>query len=349
MYKNIKLPLIKEFLIELTNNNYSLETIKNYERDLYIFSEFLKDQNIKFKKLTKATISIYKGFLKSKKYLQIFNDFQENGRNDGDISKSRSKGSRTYEKANSRLSSRSINRMLSSLRAYLKFLIDFDYKSPIPPDAVKLVKLERKESHVAEFEDLVRLVEFPSKFEKVKYVAKRNRAILELLFSTGMRISELVALNIEDIDLVNDKSDIRQNKIFITGKGKKQRFVYLTQRCKKYLIEYLKLRNDSFTALFVPTRGVRLSKKDKNKNEVRISARYIQNRIAKYRRLLGIVVPTTPHSLRHGFATYLAEKGASPVAIQRLLGHESLQTTTRYVHASDKFAQESHEKYHPLK
>jgi len=69
----------------------------------------------------------------------------------------------------------------------------------------------------------------------------------------------------------------------------------------------------------------------------------------KYRKLLGIVIPTTPHSLRHGFATYLAEQGANPAAIQKLLGHESLQTTTRYVHASDKYAQETHKKYHPLK
>jgi site-specific recombinase XerD len=69
----------------------------------------------------------------------------------------------------------------------------------------------------------------------------------------------------------------------------------------------------------------------------------------KYRKLLSIAIPTTPHSLRHGFATYLAEQGANPAAIQRLLGHESLQTTTRYVHASDKFAAESHQKFHPLK
>jgi site-specific recombinase XerD len=70
--------------------------------------------------------------------------------------------------------------------------------------------------------------------------------------------------------------------------------------------------------------------------------------IKKYRKYLGIVTPTTPHSLRHGFATYLAEKGANPAAIQRLLGHESLETTTRYVHSSDKFAQDSHHEYHPL-
>ena len=80
----------------------------------------------------------------------------------------------------------------------------------------------------------------------------------------------------------------------------------------------------------------------------RLSVNYLQAKIAQYRRRLGIIVPTSAHSLRHGFATYLAEEGASPAAIQVLLGHESLHTTDKYVHASDKFASDTHKKYHPL-
>lgn len=338
---------INDFLLELTNNNYSLETIKNYKRDLLVFESFLHKKQVPFKKISKKTITLYKGFLKSGKHPEFLEEISENGHNDADISKSRPGPPRSDETGKGGLSSRSINRMLSSLRAYLRFLIDFDYKTPLAPDAVKLIKTERKESRVAEFEDLVKLVKFPSTFEKQKFVAKRNRAILELLFSTGMRISELVSLNLEDLDLSKDRRNIRQGKIFIMGKGKKQRFVYLTDRCKRHLEAYLGMRNDRFTALFVPTRGLRAGKEDPVK--VRLSARYIQDRIALYRRLLGVIVPTSAHSLRHGFATYLAEHGASPVAIQHLLGHESLQTTTRYVHASDKFAEESHKKYHPLK
>ncbi len=340
------MPHIDDFFMELSNNNYSLETIKNYKRDLHLFSEFLKKEKISFRKISKKTITFYKGFLKSGEYYSFLAKISQETRNDGDNEKSGSKGSKNDERDKGGLSSRSINRMLSALRSYLRFLIDFDYKSPLAPDSIKLIKSEKKESKVAEFEDLVKLVEFPSEFEKNKKVAKRNRAILELLFSTGMRISELVNLNLEDLDLTPDRLKIRQGKVYVMGKGKKQRFVYITDRCKAHLEAYLKIRDDSLPALFIPFRGLRKSKD--NPQDIRISVRYIQDKIASYRRYLGIIVPTTPHSLRHGFATYLAEKGANPAAIQRLLGHESLQTTTRYVHASDRFAQKAHKKYHPL-
>jgi integrase len=105
-------------------------------------------------------------------------------------------------------------------------------------------------------------------------------------------------------------------------------------------------RNDDYQALFIPYRGLRSGTRDTY--QVRISNNYVQSKIKQYRRLLGIVVPTSAHSLRHGFATYLAENGASPVAIQRLLGHESLQTTSKYVHSSDRYAEQIHHKYHPL-
>ncbi|MBI5465489.1 tyrosine-type recombinase/integrase, partial [Candidatus Gottesmanbacteria bacterium] len=162
------------------------------------------------------------------------------------------------------------------------------------------------------------------------------RAMLEVLFSTGMRISELVSLNRNQID--------GTGRIFIMGKGKKERFVYLTQRAQYYLDQYLVVRNDNFPALFIPYSGRNVKNLRK-----RISTNYLQERIKFYREKLRINVPTSAHSLRHGFATYLAEEGASPAAIQILLGHESLATTTRYVHASDRYAEETHRKYHPLK
>jgi site-specific recombinase XerD len=159
--------------------------------------------------------------------------------------------------------------------------------------------------------------------------------MLEVLFATGMRISELCSLNRDQID--------GSGRIFITGKGKKQRFVYLTRRAQEHLERYLATRQDDFPALFVPYSGRNVTKRKK-----RISTNYLQARIKWYRERLQINVPTSAHSLRHGFATYLAEEGANPAAIQILLGHESLDTTTRYVHASDKYAEETHKKYHPL-
>ncbi len=235
------------------------------------------------------------------------------------------------------LSSYSINRMLSALRAYIGYLIDMNYNSPLTVKEIKLLKTERKHPHVAEFKDIIRLIEFPSKIEKNKVVASRNRAILETFFSTGMRISELVNLKKNQID--------HSGRIFIMGKGKKERFVYLTERAQRYIDNYLQNRGDDKSPyLFIPFRGKNADKKDK-----KISPNYIQEKIKKYRELLGINVPVSAHGLRHAFATYLAENGANPAAIQILLGHESLDTTTRYVNVSDRYAEKVYRKYHPLK
>ncbi|HEY4513835.1 MAG TPA: tyrosine-type recombinase/integrase, partial [Candidatus Paceibacterota bacterium] len=204
------------------------------------------------------------------------------------------------------------------------------------PESVKLLRMEKKHPQVSELAELVKLIESPMKFEKDKTVALRNRAALETLFASGMRISELI--NIKKVQLD------RTGKIFIQGKGKKQRFIYLTERAKQHIDNYLKVRVDDSPYLFIPNKGI--NAKNKNKH---ISPNYLQMKIKKYRELLGMNIPTSAHSLRHGFATYLAEQGANPAAIQILLGHESLDTTTRYVHASDKYAESTHRKFHPLK
>ena len=196
--------------------------------------------------------------------------------------------------------------------------------------------MPQKHARVAEFADLVRLIESPMKMETTKIVGIRNRAMLEMLFSTGMRISELLSLNRTQID--------NSGRIFIRGKGKKERFVYLTTRAKRFIDDYTIRRMDNNPALFIPYRG-----KNVNTPKARLSANYLQMTIKRYRDLLGIIVPTSAHSLRHGFATYSAEQGANPAALQILLGHESLQTTTRYVHASDTYAEKTHRSFHPLK
>jgi site-specific recombinase XerD len=308
----MNLPLFDDFLLNLKTNNYSPETVYNYERDLLVFASFLSEIGLPFEKVDKRAVAQYKAYLASQDR------------------KTAVKGL-----ISSRLGSRSLNRMLSALRSYLKYLIEMDYKVPVPPEAVKLIKTEKKHPQVAEFVDLVRLIESPSTLEQDPLVGLRNRTILEVLFSTGMRISELCRLNRADID--------QTGRIFIMGKGKKERFVYLTPRAKQILERYLSTRTDGAKALFIPYGGP-----NAKSNLKRLSPNYIQMKIKEYREKLGINVPTSAHSLRHGFATYLAESGASPVAIQILLGHESLDTTTRYVHASDKFAEETHRKFHPL-
>jgi integrase/recombinase XerC len=315
MALKILLPNFDDFLLYLKTNNYSEETIYNYERDLRVFNDFLLSESPTpaFAKISKKTIENYKAYLVS-----------------------RDRRAASGQKSDQKLTSGSINRNLSSLRSFLRYLIDMDRKVPIAPEAVKLIKTERRHPHVAELNDLIRLIEAPSALEKNKKVAFRNRAMLEVLFSTGMRISELVNLNRSQID--------QTGRIFVMGKGKKERFVYLTPRAQTHLEAYLATRDDSQPALFIPYRGLNASSSRR-----RISTNYLQAKIKQYRQKLKINVPTSAHSLRHGFATYLAEAGASPAAIQILLGHESLDTTTRYVHASDRFAQEVHQKYHPLK
>ena len=309
------LPQQDDFLLSLKANNYSLETIYNYEQDLIVFDLFLKnDVEIPFDKISKKTIELYKAFLTS-----------------------RDRRTPKLNKKTKQLSAGSINRMLSTLRKYLTYLGDMDYQIPIIPGSIKLVKMPRPHARVAEFDALVKLIESPTHFErKNREVALRNRAMLETLFATGMRISELISLNREQIDATG--------RIFIRGKGKKERFVYLTDRAKKCIDEYTSIRIDDSPALFLPYRG-----RNSGKAKARISPNYLQMKIKLYRERLGINVPTSAHSLRHGFATYLAEQGANPAAIQILLGHESLHTTTRYVHASDKYAEKTHREFHPLK
>lgn len=307
------LDLIDDFFLFLETNNYSPETVYNYKKDFLIFDSFLKSRNLRIKDMNKRIIFEFKAYLVS------------------DERKTATMG----KESELRLSPSSINRCLSAVRAYIRFLIDQEYDCPVAPDQFKMVKKERPHPNVADLNELISLIESPSILESDPVIGARNRAMLEALFATGMRISELLNLNRRDLD--------NSGRIFIIGKGRKQRFVYLTERAQLFLDQYLSLRKDNQQALFVPTKGRNI-----NKAQRRISSNYLQERIKRYREKLKINLPTSAHSLRHGFATYLAEEGASPAAIQILLGHESLNTTTRYVNASDRFAQETHRKYHPL-
>jgi site-specific recombinase XerD len=309
------LDYLEDFLLYLQSNNYSPETLYNYERDLKTFENFLKNEvKIPFSKITKKTIEQYKAYLMS-----------------------RDRKTALDQKPKRNLSPSSINRALSSLRGYLKYLIKMDYKTPIAPQAVELVKTEKRLPRVGEFEEIIKLIESPSQFEKNKIIALRNRAMLETLFSTGVRISELLNIKMTDID--------KNGRIFIKGKGKKERFVYLTPRAQKWIKKYLEVRGRSDSPyLFIPYRGKNAGQKAK-----KISPNYLEEKVKRYRELLGLNIPITVHGIRHAFATYLAESGASPAAIQILLGHESLDTTTRYVHASHRYAEKIFRKYHPLK
>ena len=399
-----KLPKQDGFLLYLQNNAYSKQTIYNYARDLCILGVYLYTNSIEFKKMNKEDINNYKGYLREGRHLDALDtvreefltkegesleQYKENFLEDvyrkvygnlGILDKPQNSRARSKDG----LDGKSINRMLSAFRSYLRFMIDMDNDIPFPPDAVRMIKTEKRSKKVAPKKELISLVEAPTELEKDEKTALRNRAMLEMLFASGMRISELIGL---DLDQLNS-----DGRLYILGKGKKERAVFLTPRSMDWLNKYLRVRLEhAFTdrdeneqpiqldklskdldnlgdgnrryislvesyrrsgfldrfdskAVFIPFNGPNV-----NKEDCRLSTNYFQERIAEYRRRLGIQIPTSAHSLRHGFATYMAENGANATALQVLLGHESLDTTTRYVHGSEKFARETVEKYHPLK
>jgi len=307
------LPHLETFLLHLRANGYSPRTVYNYQRDLALFARFLALAGIPFDRVDKLTITRFKAALADPEHVRLLEDRPQKDR----------------------LKVRSVNRTLSALRTYLRFLVEIDYPVPVPPDAVKLARAERPHPRVPDLADLLRVLEAPSYLEADPKVALRNRAILEVLFATGMRISELCNLNRNQVG--------PDGQIFVRGKGKKERFVYLTPRARHHLDRYLATRTDAFPALFIPYRGRRADDRDP-----RISPNYVEARLRHYLARLKINVPITPHTFRHAFATYLAEEGANPAAIQVLLGHESLQTTNRYVNLADRAAREAHRRFHPL-
>jgi len=215
--------------------------------------------------------------------------------------------------------------------------VEIGYKSPVLPETIKLMRIKKRESQNIRLEEQIKLIEAPNKLEKNKVIALRNQAMLETVFSTGVRISELLNIKMSEID--------KTGRIFVRGKGKKERFVYLTPRAQRHIKKYLEVRGESDSPyLFIPYRGKNVNLKAK-----KISSTYLEGKVKRYRELLGLNIPITVHGIRHGFATYLAESGANPAAIQTLLGHESLDTTTRYVHASQRYAERIFRKFHPLK
>jgi site-specific recombinase XerD len=163
---------------------------------------------------------------------------------------------------------------------------------------------------------------------------KRDRAILELFFSTGLRISELTALSIDDVDLTRDEFSVR-------GKGDKIRVVFLSDSAKKYISEYLQKRKDLDDALFI-----RYGRKANDGGELRLSPRAVQRLLKKYATKAGITRKVTPHVLRHSFATDLLQNGADLRSVQALLGHANIATTQVYTHVTDKHLRDVHKKFH---
>ncbi|MEK9161083.1 MAG: site-specific tyrosine recombinase/integron integrase [Patescibacteria group bacterium] len=224
---------------------------------------------------------------------------------------------------------RTQNYYLIALRAFLKYLRKRDIEC-ISPERIELAKLPERSLDLITSAELGRLMESTNGTDEKSL---RDRAILELLFSTGLRVSELCSLN-SDIDLTRDELSVR-------GKGDKVRVVFISPSAKEAVRDYLKHRKDMEEALFVNIPSV-----GKAKHPSRLTPRAIQLLIKKYAAKAGITKKVTPHVLRHSFATDLLSNGADIRSVQALLGHASINTTQIYTHVTDAHLREVHKKFH---
>ncbi|MBI4256547.1 tyrosine-type recombinase/integrase [Candidatus Uhrbacteria bacterium] len=225
------------------------------------------------------------------------------------------------------------NYHLIALRSFLKYLARKDVIS-LAPEKIELARQEMREVEFLEADELDRLLIQPMKLGG-GLVALRDKAILELLFSTGMRVSELSKLKIENINLSRDEFTVR-------GKGGKLRVVYLSSTAKDTLKEYLSKRRDPSPFLFV---GHDRAKGGRGQTGG-LTPRSIQRLVERYAKAAGITKHITPHTLRHTFATDLLLGGADIRSVQSLLGHASITTTQIYTHITNKQMKDVHKKFH---
>ena len=226
---------------------------------------------------------------------------------------------------------RTQNYYLIAIRAFLKFLRKREVEC-VSPERIELAKLPERSLDLISSTELERLLESAKGTEER---ALRDRAILELLFSTGLRVSELCSLD-SDIDLSRDELSVR-------GKGDKVRVVFLSPAAKDSIRAYLAKRKDMEEALFVNASAI--GKENKAKPS-RLTPRAIQMMIKTYAAKAGITKKVTPHVLRHSFATDLLSNGADIRSVQALLGHASINTTQIYTHVTDAHLREVHKKFH---
>ncbi|MBY0472939.1 tyrosine-type recombinase/integrase [Patescibacteria group bacterium] len=233
------------------------------------------------------------------------------------------------------------NYYMISLRAFLKFLRKREIES-LNPERIELAKVGARDLDLITAQELERLMQAPysAKASQGKnsnnLTALRDVAILELFFSTGLRVSELCSLN-RDLDLSRDEFSIR-------GKGEKVRVVFLSPAAKKALKEYLDKRGDMDDALFV--QYGKNAKANPPAGGLRLTPRSIERLVKKYATRAGITRKVTPHVIRHSFATDLLGNGADLRSVQALLGHANITTTQVYTHVTDKHLHEVHKKFH---
>lgn len=228
-----------------------------------------------------------------------------------------------------RLSIKTQNYHLVAMRSFLKYL----HRNDIESLAAEKVDLPKLPDRTVEFLTAEEVKLFFSHFDSNNILGVRDFAVCETLFSTGLRVSELCALD-------RDKVNLERREFSVLGKGGKRRIVFLTEKAAKAISDYLNLRSDYFPAVFVGH-----SKKSVGKVQ-RISPVTVAEIVKTAALRAGIVKKTTPHTLRHSFATTLLQNGADLRAVQMMLGHSTIATTQIYTHITDRNLKEIHEKFH---
>lgn len=250
------------------------------------------------------------------------------------------KGSKATSQPSDTLKKRTQNYYLIALRAFLKYMVRRGISS-LAPEKIELAKVAERSLDLISTEELTRLLNAPLmssesgkiKDDKEKLKILRDKAILELLFSTGLRVSELCSLS-RELDLKKDEFSVR-------GKGEKVRVVFISDAARAAVKDYLAKRTDMDDALFV-----QFGKNAEKQDSLRLTPRSVQRLVTYYAIKAGISKKVTPHVVRHSFATDLLQNGADLRSVQALLGHAHIGTTQIYTHVTDKHLKEIHKKFH---
>lgn len=283
----------------------SAKTASNYDHYLERLVEFAGD--IEVAEITSELIRKYRLWLN-----RYVNDFGEN------------------------LSTMTQNYHLIALRGFLSYLAKRDIPS-LSPEKIELPKVARKQVTFLSLNEIRRLIDAVPTDTSPTHL--RDRAIIELLFSSGLRVSELVGL---DRDSINTK----RREFMVRGKGQKDRPIFISQVAANHIEAYLAVRTDSLPALFL--NYSRNNSTSSTGNYRRLSARSIQRLVSRYARLAGIVKHVSPHTMRHSYATNLLMNGADIRSVQAMLGHSDISTTQIYTHVTDQHLKDVYEKFHSI-
>ena len=302
--------LIPEFLQSLeVEKGRSLNTTRNYELYLNRFYELCSEDSADELKPSDITPEVLR------KYRLKLNRFEDNQNHE-------------------RLSVLTQSYHLIALRGFLKYLSKRGIKS-LDPTLVDLPRATKKQVTFLHFDEIERLLnEIPEDTE----TGLRDRAIIELLFSGGLRVSELCSLNRDSINL-------ERREFVVRGKGKKDRPIFIDQSTADCLKDYLDMRTDSLPALFL-NNSKNLQTPSTSGDYRRLTPRSIERIVQKYAKQAGITKHVSPHTLRHSFATDLLMNGADIRSVQSLLGHANISTTQIYTHVTDQHLREIHERFH---